>query len=470
MKKLIFLFIIFFCSTAFSQQTYFEKYWGDTTANDFARSVRQLPNGDIFVFGYSNAAGNGDFDFALNKLDRYGNLTWTKFYGTALNDNGLYMNTTADGNLICVGESQSANNGLDVLLYKIDTAGSVIWSQRYSTPVNESGKFVRQTSDGGYAICGFQNDQYSSNDSYVIKTDALGNKVWDVPVGGISNDVSDMLVELPSGNLVVTADSKSGGSGGYDVELFEVDKNGNVVWDGYHGDSYNQGCQGLYLTPDNYMMNVGETEISMFSAFNFFIEKFDTLANSKWKKVFGGINADAAFSLCPTPDNGFMLCGYSNSYNSGAPLDLVVFKTDSLGNMLWIQGYGGPGIDIGYEIVPSVYNGYLICGNTDRNNSSQFYLLHLDQGGTTTGIPESKNTDGIFLYPNPSNGLLQVHINHPAVKNIFELYSPGGQLVYSSRFSSGQFTADLRGKVSPGVYFARISDGETISVKKIVIK
>ena len=93
---------------SFSQSIYFEKYWGGSS-NDFARSVRQLSNGNIYVFGYSSNGLNGGFDFALNKLDSVGNLQWTKYYGGSLDDNGLTMNTTSDGNFIVAGESYTSS-------------------------------------------------------------------------------------------------------------------------------------------------------------------------------------------------------------------------------------------------------------------------------------------------------------------------------------------------------------------------
>src|ERR1051326_3644871 len=167
-SSLAFLFLAF--SSVIFSQVYFETTFG-TTANDYARSIRQLSDGSIYVAGYSNGGTHGGFDYALNKSDRWGNLLWTKYYGDSLDNNGLYMNTTSDGNFIFTGETQTASNGLDIRIYKIDTAGNLLWAKQYGTSVNESSKYITQTTDGGLILCGFKSDSLGTNDSYVIKTD-----------------------------------------------------------------------------------------------------------------------------------------------------------------------------------------------------------------------------------------------------------------------------------------------------------
>ena len=466
-SSLIFLFLFVFKS--YAQPVFFETYWGGSS-NDFARSVRQLSNGDIYVFGFSNAGSNGAFDYALNKLDRYGNLKWTKYYGDSLDDNGLYMNTTADGNFIAVGESYSSISDLDIQVYKIDTSGAVLWSKRYGTSsVNESAKFITETSDGGYVLCGYRTDASGFNDSYVIKTNSVGDTLWTKMVGGVDNDYSDAVREMPDGNYLVTADTKSFGAGGYDVELFTLNAaTGNVIWDYPYGDSLNSGCQGVAISQDKHILSWGETETYQFSPFDFLIQKMDTAGNLTWKKSFGGIKTDAAFSLSELPDKSMMFTGYSNSYNSG-PIDLVVFKTDSSGNLKWIQDYGDVGIDIGYEIIPSVYNGFLICGQTFRG-SDDFYLLHLDMLGLISGMPHESAAENIFsVYPNPSSGIMAIGAQNNSSSNTisYKVFNVMGEMISFGLI--GNNALSLNGIIPPGIYFLELKEGDHAEMKKIVI-
>lgn len=464
-----FIFIFLSGLNVAAQPVFFETWWGGGSS-DFARSVRQLSNGDIFILGYSNSTANGDFDYALNKLDRYGNLKWTKYYGDSLNDNGLYMDTTADGNLILVGETYSSATDLDILVYKIDTAGNVIWSKKYGTPpVNESGNFIIQTSDGGYALCGFRSDASGFNDSYIIKINSMGDTLWTKMVGGIDNDYSHEITEIPGGKYIVTADTKSFGAGGYDIEVFALDaSNGNIIWDYVYGDTLQNGCQGLAFSQDKHIFSWGETETYQFSPFDFSIEKIDTLGNSKWKKVFGGLGSDAAFSLTELADKSLMLTGYSNSYNSG-PLDLVVFKTDSLGNLQWVKNFGDVNIDIGYEIIQSVYNGLLVCGQTYRG-SDDFYLLHLDTLGLISGVPSFENTltKKFSVYPNPSKGVMSVgYASNTSQPIAYNVISSLGENIDSGLIENNTLT--ISEKIPSGIYFLELRYGDISEMKKIII-
>ena len=143
----IILAVVFISLRSFSQPVFFETWFGGSGA-DFARSVREMPNGDIYVFGYSDSAAWGGQDFALWKLNRYGNVQWVKYYGDSLDNSGLYMNTTSDGNFIVTGQTMSATSDVDGLVCKIDTAGNVLWTYRTNSPINESFKFALQVSDG----------------------------------------------------------------------------------------------------------------------------------------------------------------------------------------------------------------------------------------------------------------------------------------------------------------------------------
>lgn len=452
-------------SYSFGQAVYFERSFGGT-GNDYARSVRQLTDGSIYVAGYSSAGANGGFDFTLNKLNRYGDLLWTKYYGDSLDNNGLYMNTCSDGNFIFVGETQTAVNGLDILLYKIDTSGLVLWSKKYGTAINESGKYVEQTSDGGYVVCGFKNDTSGSNDTYVLKLDPSGNFQWDKMIGGADNDYSDMVHEVENGKFIVTADTRSRGAGGYDVEVIKLSSTGTVIWDSTYGDSVNNGCQGILITSKKKYLSYGETEVYLFSPFDFYLELIDTDGTSLWRKTFGGTNSDALFSATEASDGGFVVTGYSNSYAPG-PLNVIVIKTDSLGNLLWQQNYGDAGVDIGYEIIPSIYNGYLITGKM-YGSDDDFYLLHLNTTGTITSAKDVNGIDTLNLvscFPNPFQDKLFFQISgwdkiknvHPVLK-IFDTY---GKKIMSAILDSDQTTI-LRGTLSGGIYFYLLEGDEGI--------
>jgi hypothetical protein len=472
MKKNIFL-LLLFPSLSFGQATYFEKVFG-TNGNDVSRSVKQLSTGSIYVLGNSDSSMFGMTDITLTKLDSHGNELWTNYYGTSKTENGFYLNTTADGNFVFVGESETAVNNLDIFIYKVDTLGAIIWNKTYATPVNETAKYIEQTTDGGYIIAGSQNDSHGFYDMLALKLDSNGDYQWHQTFGRDYNDYADMIHQQ-NGKYILTGDTKSFGAGGYDVMVFNLDSLGIENWSFTYGDSLQNGCQGLLIASDGNYISYGETEIFPSSAYDFYLEKIDTNGVSMWRKTFGGIGTDAIFSVKEDTDGGFVCTGYSNSYNGSAPLDLVILKADAAGNFLWKQTFGGPGIDIGYEIIKSVdNNGFIITGKTFVSDE-QYYLLKLDTAGVVSGIANyQNNSEGLSdAFPNPSANQITIKYNYGATtKNVnLILTDVLGRIVKTIVLndSKGEKTITVV-DLNSGIYFySLVKDGQTISTKKIII-
>jgi Secretion system C-terminal sorting domain len=469
-----FLFLLFFPCSLMGQSTYFEKVYG-TAGIDVSRSVKQMSSGSIYVLGNSDAGIYGATDISLTKLDKYGTVLWTQYYGTPNVENGFYLNTTADGNFVLAGESETAVNNLDVFIYKVDTAGTIIWNTIYATSINETAKYIEQTTDGGYVVAGSQNDASGFYDMLVIKLDAAGTEEWHQTYGRADNDIADMVHQKTGGGYILTGDTKSYGAGGTDVMLFNLDAVGNEIWSQPYGDSLQNGCQGVYKTSDGNYLSYGETEISPFSPFNFYLEKIDTNGVSLWRYTYGGTGTDAIFSVVEDSDGGFVCTGYSNSYNGGAPIDLAILKVDQLGSFLWEQTYGGAGIDIGYEIIRSVDgNGFIIVGKTVAT-TDEYYLLKLDNNGVVSGITinEKNNSTLSNAFPNPANNQTTIayKINASSTNTKIILTDVFGKMLqtYSLTSNAGSlFIPTIN--YDEGIYFySLIADGKIMSTKKLTI-
>lgn len=468
MRSLFLFLFLPFCLSA--QSSYFQKVFG-TAGNDVSRSVKQLSTGSIFALGSSDTLNGGDV--ALSKSDRNGNLLWIKYYGTPNTDNGFFLNLTSDGNLVFTAETEAAPGNLDIAVYKVDTSGNVIWRNVYATPVNETPRNIEQTNDGGFIISGSQNDAFGLYDLLALKLDDAGNYEWSQTYGRNENDYATMIHQQGSG-YILTGDTRSFGAGGYDVILFRLDALGNELWSQTYGDTLNNGSQGVLLTSDNNYLSYGETEIAPASAFDFFLQKIDTNGVSIWRHIYGGTGTDAVFSVKEDTDGGFVCTGYSNSYNGLAPLDLVIFKVDAAGNFLWQQTYGGSGIDIGYELIPSVDNdGFIIAGKT-FTTSDDHYLLKLDRNGIISGIDDPKAfADNVFnLYPNPARDLITVNYKLTGAKNAkLILHDLAGKKVAEEMMTSPEGTVKINlSGLKAGVCFCSLMKGDrVVEVKKIII-
>ena len=168
--------------------------------------------------------------------------------------------------------------------------------------------------------------------------------------------------------------------------------------------------------------------------------------------------------------------------------------------------YGAPTVHLGHDTTICIYNSILLnagIGNTSyawfNGTTSQTLLVQGSVFGLglihasvivtnangchatdtinitvdpCTGIEEA-TTDGIQIYPNPSNGLLFVALNgnFKSSCDVF-VYNVQGQLIKSQNIinttNGSIFELDMS-KQSKGVYFVKIINGEYISVNKIVL-
>lgn len=457
----------------FSPSSYFEKIFG-TSGNDYARSVKQLSDGSIYLFGDTDSGKYGGNDLSLIKLDKDGNLLWTKYYGSANSENGFCLNTTTDKNLVFVGEQLTATS-TDIVIYKVDTSGTVIWNKTYSTTLNESANYIEQTSDGGYIIAGSQNDSLGYFDLFILKLNSSGDYQWHKTFGPDRNEYAKMIHAVKDGYILIGDMGDSLNS--YDVIVYKLDSLGNKVWAKSYGDSLVNGSQGLITTSDGNYLLYGETEPAQGERFDGYLEKIDANGTSLWKNTYGGTGADAVFSVKETTDGGFVCTGYSNSSNNNAPLDVLVFKTDPLGKLSWQQTYGGSGIDIGYELVKNYQdNGFIIAGTT-FSNADDYYLLQLNETGiiTTISTPDKTGTISTMkLYPNPSSEHVTINYewNGEGKNGTLLIQDVMGHTLNNIVLieKKGTIAIDTR-NFNPGIYFCSLLSGQQlIFCERLLIK
>ena len=93
----------------------------------------------------------------------------------------------------------------------------------------------------------------------------------------------------------------------------------------------------------------------------------------QWQKCLGGTDYDAANSIQPTPDGGYIMAGKTNSNNgdvtgNNGGIDAWVVKLSIMGSLQWQKALGGTSGDYANSIQPTPDGGYIMVGFTGSND------------------------------------------------------------------------------------------------------
>lgn len=331
---------------------------------DEARSVIRTSDGGDAV------AGTKRNDVWLFKTDMDGNLQWERVYAGADNDVGYSMVQTEDSGYAIAGWTFSLSPGsAQVWLIKTDSLGNMIWNKTYGGTSQDTGYCVVETGDG-YAIAG-ASDSFTGGDSevYLVKTDINGNMKWSKTFGGSNSDWGYSIITAPDGGYAIAATTASFGAGGLDALLIKTDANGNMQWNKTYGGGSNDYGRSIASSDDEGYAIAGYAASYGGSGFDGWLIETDANGNQLWNKTYGGISSDYIYSIVQTTD-GYALAGHTRSFGAGTD-DMWLVKVDTNGNLQWQKTYGRSLSDHGYSLALSWDGGLIVAGQSPSFSDSQ---------------------------------------------------------------------------------------------------
>ena len=239
------------------------------------------------------------------------------------------------------------------------------------------GVSAQQTIDSGYVVLGSTSSfGAGSTDIYMVKTDSMGIPYWHQAFGGINIDRGTCVKQTADSGYVILGYTNSYGAGGYDVYLIKLDKLFNTTWaKTYGGTNWDFGnC--VEQTLDGGYIICGETFSFGNGDEDYYIIKTNANGDTTWTKTYGGIEQDIAKSIIETSDGNFLVTGTSKSLGD-VNGDFFTLKLNTSGDSLWSNKFGGTSADYGYDVVESIFGGYLLVGETASFGTG---------GGTTDGV------------------------------------------------------------------------------------
>lgn len=271
-----------------------------------------------------------------------------------------------------------------ILLVGATAEAAVDFETTYGGPDFDRGVFVSPTEDGGYiAVGATKSVGEGAEDVYLVRTDAVGEKIWSRTYGGTAPDFGWSVHEI-DGGFIIAGFTQSSGQGDYDFYLIRTDSAGTSQWSRTFGGQGKDRCWSLLPTRDGGFALAGETTSSGSGEEDFYLVKTDSLGAVLWSRTYGGEKGDRCFSIAQADDGGFVLAGQTFSEGAG-DRDVYIVKTTADGTSEWTRTFGGPASDVGHSVIATADSTFLVTGYTTSlaAQDDDPYLIRIDAKGRT---------------------------------------------------------------------------------------
>jgi hypothetical protein len=417
-----------------------------------AFSVKQTLDGGYIVAG-GTISNNGDVfgnhgggDFWVIKLSENGQLAWKKAYGGSNNENCYDVALTTDGGYILAGYTYS-NNGqvmgnhgdIDAWIVKINSSGTIQWQKCFGGSGWDEAWSISQTMDGGFVFVGRTNSTdgdvsgfHGALDIWAVKLSFEGEIQWQKALGGSGIDLGYEIKQTSDGGFIISGESESddgdasGSNGGGDYWVIKTNETGDVEWQQLLGgtalDRANDVCQlndGSFVVFGHVSKGGGDVS-QHYSGYDLWLVKLSSTGSLIWEKNYGGSGEDFSGEIFPTLDGGFILAGSTNSndfdvVDNDGGVDVLLFRVDSLGSILWQKTLGGSKGERAYSVQQTTDGGYITAGFAWSNNGdvsgvhgdSDFWIVKLSPETSSTSNPTSIPLN---LYPNPARQWITLNL------------------------------------------------------------
>jgi hypothetical protein len=215
---------------------------------DNAREIKPTADGGFIVAGTTTGSGgdvtgsHGGVEIWIVKLDGNGNLQWQKCLGGSSNEDIHDIELLPDGGYIITGQTISSDGDVtgyhvtdttlittDAWVARLSPTGDLLWQKCFGGSRDDVFYDIQLLPDNNFAAVGTTtstNGDVSHNngkkDCWLVKFDPTGNIIWEKTFGTANNETGNTVTALPSGNLLITANTYSQPASVNDPSLTDV--------------------------------------------------------------------------------------------------------------------------------------------------------------------------------------------------------------------------------------------------------
>ena len=306
-------------------------------------------------------------------------------------------------------------------LFKTNRNGSLLWYKFYEyNQSSSSARSLIEIPEGNYILTGQVHDSLGQAfTSYIMKTDTAGEIIWSkiLPFSSTTIGLEDLSM---SGNNIYCAGTVNNYIHGSSQDFYfvKINPDGDILWSKYLANAQTDRLNGITTTLDRGCAFVGD------NGYDIYYGKLDSAGNRQWSKRIVLSGNDDGLHIEQTNDGGYLISGITSGFGFGG-YDILLFKTDSMGDVLWAKVIGTQGSDLPGAIIQLRDGSLIISGACTIPNLSAL-SIRVDSSGNLmssniyglnggTGFSASDIGDDYFVFAGarnylPPNGLLLPYI------------------------------------------------------------
>jgi len=395
-----------------------ERTYGGNSADELRCLLKTSDGG--FLLGGSTEIGNNDTDIWLVKTDSEGTPIWDKTYGYNNLDKCRALYENEDSTLIVASSVSLPGRYTDFGIMKMTPEGDTLWTCYFGGFEQEWPFRILKTPDHGYLILGFTlSFGNGSLDAWLLKINENGDSLWSRTYGGYGPDSGHDILAVDDQNYLIVGKSQVPNRG-EQIYLVKINSIGDVIWEKYYGNTGNDSGTKIIMNRDGNLSILGTAQaIGNEPFYDMLYLELSSDGDSLWSSTYGTRGQDYGMSHIQLADHGFVLLGYSTTYEIGR-YELFVVRIDRMGETIWSGNFGRnpqrycSGIEIIYEDIPDYFDVNLVIAGTcfpQQDGNRDYFLLK------TTPDPVSVRESQVVApfalhlaqpYPNPFNSTVTI--------------------------------------------------------------
>lgn len=344
-------------------------------------------------------------------------IQWAKCFGGSGDDRATDLHQTSDSGYVVCGYTSSTDSqvtgnhgGIDAWIVKLDVAGTLLWQKAYGGTNDDAFNAIRQLKDGGYLACGYTASSDGDVDSvrgakdiWVVRTDDLGNILWQRTFGGSNDEVANDVATTADTGYVVAGFtfSPDGDVTNYkdngDGWLVYVDTLGNLINEKDKGGQEYDEFKSI-ITADNggfILVGVSSSNTGTLAGLNHggsdaWIARLSKFGTDQWNNLYGDTLDDGGFAVTEDSAGRLVVSGFRDSVGTD---DSWLFTVDSLGVFISESLHGGTGDELPGSSMEKELNNYIVAGSSNSPPSGDkdcqyagydFWMYNTLSGGAIT--------------------------------------------------------------------------------------